>query len=84
MIDGYNLISEKLRDVALALQALNKRVNAEHLYQEVMKGEEYDKFIFAFAFDHLNGDEKIARGFMVKDAKLKKFWLDNFFKNHGN
>jgi hypothetical protein len=30
--DRYNLISEKLGDVALALQALNKEVDANHLY----------------------------------------------------
>lgn len=82
--DGYNLISEKLGEVALALQALNKGVDADHLYQEVMKVEGYDEFMLATAFDHLNGDEKLARGFLVKNAKLRKFWLDNFFKNHGN
>jgi hypothetical protein len=49
-----------------------------------MKVEEYDEFILASAFDNLNGDEKVARRFLIKNAKLRKFWLDNFFKNHGN
>ena len=82
--DRYNLISEKLGNVVLALQALNKEVDADYLYQEVMKVEAYDEFMLASAFDHLNGDNKAGRGFLVKNAKLRKFWLDNFFKNHGN
>jgi hypothetical protein len=49
-----------------------------------MKVEGYDEFMLASAFDHLNGDVKAAREFLVKNAKLRKFWLDNFFKNHGN
>jgi hypothetical protein len=53
--------------------------------KEVMKVERYDEFMLAFAFDHLNGDEKTARWFLIKKAKLRKFWLmDNFLKNHGN
>jgi hypothetical protein len=40
--------------------------------------------LFVDGFDHLNGYEKLARGFLVKNAKLRKFWLDNFLKNHGN
>ena len=80
----YNFIAEKLGDVALALQTLNKEVDIDHLYQEVMKMEGYDEFILAFVFDHLNGDVKAVRGFLVKNAKLRKFYLDNFFENHGN
>jgi hypothetical protein len=30
--DSYNFISEKLGDVALALQTLNKEVDTDHLY----------------------------------------------------
>jgi hypothetical protein len=40
--------------------------------------------MLASAFDHMNGDVKAARGFLMKNAKFRKFWLDNFFKNHGN
>lgn len=31
----------------------------------------------------LMGDENVARASLAKNAKLKKFWLDNFLKNHG-
>ncbi|GLT72122.1 hypothetical protein SLA2020_440790 [Shorea laevis] len=81
--DGYSQISEQLKEVASALKALNKGVNADHLYEEVMKVEGYDEYMLASAFDHLMGDENVARAFMAKNAKLKKFWMDNFFKNHG-
>jgi hypothetical protein len=47
-----------------------------------MKVEGYDEFMLVSAFDHLLGDEKLAKGFLVKNAKLKKFWLDNFFKSY--
>jgi hypothetical protein len=50
-----------------------------------MKLEGYDEFMLASAFDHLlMGDERIAKGFIAKNVKLRKFWLDNFFKNHEN
>jgi hypothetical protein len=77
------LISKQLKEVALALKSLNKRVCADNLYEEVMKVEGYDEFMLASTFDHLMGDENVARAFLAKNAKLKKFWLDNFFKNHG-
>jgi hypothetical protein len=44
-----------------------------------MKVEGYNEFILASVFDH----EKVVRGFLVKNAKIRKFWL-NLFKNHGN
>jgi hypothetical protein len=40
--------------------------------------------LFVDGFNYLNGDEKLARGFLVKNATFRKFWLNNFFKNHGN
>jgi hypothetical protein len=49
-----------------------------------MKVEGYNEFMLASAFDHLNEDEKFARGFLIKNVKLRKFWLDNFLKNHEN
>jgi hypothetical protein len=61
---------------------LNKGVDVNQLYEKVMKVEGYNEFMLASAFDHLLGDEKVAKEFLVKNAKLKKFWLDNFFKSH--
>jgi hypothetical protein len=73
-----------LEEIVSTLKALNKGVDANQLYEEVMKVEGYDEFMLASAFDHLRRDENVARGFLVKNAKLKKFWLDNFFKSHGS
>jgi hypothetical protein len=61
------LISEQLMDVVLALKSLNKRVNADNLYEEVMKVERYDEFMLVSAFDHLMGDENVTRGFLAKN-----------------
>jgi hypothetical protein len=77
------LISEQLKEIALILKSLNKGVDADNFYEEVMKVEGYDEFMLASAFDHLMRDENVARAFLAKNAKLKKFWLDNFLKNHG-
>jgi hypothetical protein len=82
--DSYLAISKQLGEIAAALKAFNKGVDADHLYQEVMKVKGYDEFMLASAFDHLVVDEKVGRGFLAKNAKLRKFWLDNFFKNHEN
>jgi hypothetical protein len=71
-----------LKEIALALKSLNKGVYADNLYEKVMKVEGYEKFMLAFAFDYLMGDENNERAFLAKNAKLQKFWLDNFFKNH--
>jgi hypothetical protein len=38
-----------------------------------MKVEGYDKFMLASAFDHLLGDDNIARAFLAKNVKLRKF-----------
>ena len=78
------MISEQLKEVASLLKALNNGVDANQLYEEVMKLEGYDEFMLVFAFDHLLGDETFARGFLAKNDKLKKFWFDNFFKSHGS
>jgi len=59
--DSYNFIAEKLGDIALALQTLNKEVDTDHLYQEVMKVEGHDEFMLASAFDYLNRDVREAR-----------------------
>jgi hypothetical protein len=54
------VISKQLVEVVVALKALNKGVDADHLYQEVMKVVRYDEFMLASAFDHLMGDENVA------------------------
>jgi hypothetical protein len=41
--------------------------------KEVMKVERYNEFMLASTFDYLNRYEKVARGFLIKNAKLIKF-----------
>ena len=38
--------------------------------EEVMKMDEFEENMLAFAFDHLNGDGKQVRSFMLKNDKL--------------
>ena len=47
-----------------------------------MKMDGFEENMFASAFDHLNGDEKQARSFMLKNDKLRRQWLQNFFDNY--
>ena len=47
-----------------------------------MKMDGFEVNMLAFAFDHLNGDEKQAKSFMLKNDKLRRPWLQNFFDNY--
>ena len=38
----------------------------------------YSKDMLATAFDHLCENEKTTRGFLTKNARLRKLWLDGF------
>ena len=49
--DSYSAISKQLKDVASALKVLIKGVDANQLYEEVMKIEECNEFMLASAFD---------------------------------
>ena len=50
------------------------------LYNEVMAmmADGYNEDMLATTFDHLCENEKIARGFLAKNARLRKLWLDGF------
>ena len=43
-----------------------------------MMADGYSKDMLATAFDHLYANEKTARGFLAKNARLRKLWLDGF------
>ena len=47
-----------------------------------MKMDGFEENMLAFAFDHLNGDEKQAKSFMLKNDKFCRQWLQNFFNNY--
>ena len=74
-------LSSQMGKIASAIQEASlPRTNFfSNLYEEVMKIEGFEESMLAFAFDHLNENEVLARSFMLKSDKLRKQWLDNFF-----
>ncbi|KAK7816291.1 hypothetical protein CFP56_041267 [Quercus suber] len=58
------------------------QLNFGRLYEEVMKMDEFEENMLVSAFDHLNGDKKRAKSFMLKNDKLRRQWLQNFFDNY--
>ncbi|KAI8549738.1 hypothetical protein RHMOL_Rhmol06G0048600 [Rhododendron molle] len=73
----------KLEEVGLAIKKLtDDRLNVNDLYEEVMKIEGFDELRLALAFDHLVENEKGAKAFMVKNARLRRAWLEGFLKTN--
>ena len=72
----YQDLSIQHGKVASAIEKISKnQLNFGSLYEEVMKMDEFEEIMLAFAFDHLNGEEKQARSFMLKNDKLRRQWL---------
>nr|POE60652.1 hypothetical protein CFP56_79355 [Quercus suber] len=75
-------LSDQLKEIATALKEINQGpVDYTSLYNEVMAmmADGYSEEMLATAFDHLCENEKVARGFLAKNARLRKMWLDSFF-----
>ena len=65
----------------MALKEINRGpVDYTALYNEVMAltADGYSEDMLATAFDHFCENEKIARGFLAKNARLRKLWIDGF------
>lgn len=78
--EGYDKLSSQIGEVALAIKKLSDdRLDVKDLYAEVMKIEGFDEFTLASTFDHLVENEKVAKAFMVKSARLRRAWLEGFF-----
>ncbi|KAK4568690.1 hypothetical protein RGQ29_004192 [Quercus rubra] len=74
-------LSDQLKEIAVALKEINRGlVDYTALYNEViaMIADGYSEDMLATAFDHLCENEKTARGFLAKNARLRKLWLDGF------
>nr|POE50799.1 hypothetical protein CFP56_16312 [Quercus suber] len=72
---------DQLKEIAVALKEINQGpVDYTTLYNEVMAimADGYSEDMLATAFDHLCKNEKAARGFLAKNARLRKLWLDGF------
>ena len=75
-------LSDQLKEIVVALKEINLGpVDYTSLYSEVMAmaSNEYSEDMLATTFNHLCEDKKAARGFLVKNAKLRKLWMDSYF-----
>ena len=78
-------LSDQLKEIVVALKEINRGlVDYIALYFEVMAmlADGYSKNMLATAFDHLCENKKVARGFLAKNAKLRKLWMDSFLFTH--
>ena len=74
-------LSDQLKEIAMALKEINRgSVDYTALYNEVMAmmADGYSEDMLATAFDHLCENEKTTWGFLAKNARLRKQWLDSF------
>ena len=74
-------LSDQLKEIVVALKEINRGlVDYTALYNEVMAmmADGYSEDMLATAFDHLCENERVARGFLAKNARLRKLWLDSF------
>ena len=66
----YQNLSIQLGKVASAIEKIfENQLNFGSLYEEVMKMDGFKAIMLASAFDYLNGYEKQARSFMLKNDK---------------
>ena len=74
-------LSDQLKEIVVALKEINRGLmDYTTLYNEIMAMmvDGYSENMLATAFDHLCENEKTARGFLAKNARLRKLWLDSF------
>ena len=74
-------LSDQLKEIAVTLKEINQgSVDYTTLYNEVMAMmvDGYSEDMLATTFDHLYENEKTTRGFLAKNARLRKLWLDSF------
>ena len=74
-------LSNQLKEIVVTLKEINwGPVDYTTFYNEVMvmMADGYSEDMLATAFDHLCENEKAARGFLAKNARLRKLWLDGF------
>ena len=78
-------LSDQLKEIGVALKEINQGpVDYTALYFEIMAmvADGYSEDMLAIAFDHLYENKKATRGFLAKNAKLRKLWMDSFLFTH--
>ncbi|XP_075665074.1 uncharacterized protein LOC142634673 [Castanea sativa] len=76
------IIHHRLKEIAIALKEINRGpIDYPSLYSKVMamNSNGYSEDMLATAFDHLCETRKAARGFLAKNAKLRKLWMNSYF-----
>ena len=76
---------DQLKEIAVALKEINRGVvDYTGLYSEVMAMvvDRYSEDMLATVFNHLYENKKAAWGFLAKNAKLRKLWMDSFLFTH--
>ena len=74
-------LSDQLKEIAVTLKEINRGpVDYTTLYNQVMAMmvDGYSEDMLATTFDHLCENEKTSRGFLAKNARLRKLWLNSF------
>jgi len=72
-------ISAQMGDVAAALQMISKsKLDIDLLYQEVMRIEGFEEEFLGSDFDHLVEHKNLGKGFLAKNYRLKRIWLEKF------
>ena len=80
-----NDLSDQLKEIAIALKEINQGpVDYTGLYSEVMAMvvDRYSEDMLATVFNHLYENKKATWGFLAKNAKLRKLWMDSFLFTH--
>ena len=78
-------LSDQLKEIGVVLKEINRGpVDYTALYSEIMAMvvDGYSEDMLAIAFDHLYENKKATRGFLAKNAKLRKLWMDSFLFTH--
>ena len=74
-------LSDQLKEIAMALKEINQGpIYYNSLYFKVMAMvvDGYSEDMLTTASDHLCENEKVAKGFLAKNAKLRKFWMGGY------
>ena len=72
---------DQLKEITVTLKEINQgSVDYTALYNEVMAmmADGYSEDMLTTAFEHLCENEKTAQGFLTKNVRLRKLWLDSF------
>ena len=78
-------LTDLLKEIVVALTEINRGpVDFTALYFEIMAmvANRYSEDMLATAFDHLRENKKATQGFLARNAKLRKLWMDSFLFTH--